>query len=162
MYNNGRFMSRPNFRRPMKKKKGNALAHLEKFTAVQQLAIFCPDLKINIEQHPTEAQYFKASCFMRGRQVEAFHKGKKNARQALCTKIIKVVNCEMRSLIYYISNSNCSTTAVATVPLKAWALACTSKKSYQAVFLQKARRPRSSPKSPANSSNQWRSSCSKK
>ncbi|CAG5114239.1 Oidioi.mRNA.OKI2018_I69.chr2.g8301.t1.cds [Oikopleura dioica] len=89
MYNNGRFMSRPNFRRPMKKKKGNALAHLEKFTAVQQLAIFCPDLKINIEQHPTEAQYFKASCFMRGRQVEAFHKGKKNARQALCSKIIK-------------------------------------------------------------------------
>jgi hypothetical protein len=89
MYNNGRFNSRPNFRQTMKKKKGNALAHLEKFTAVQQLAIFAPDLKITVTQC-SEQQYFKGSTFFRGRQIEAIQKGKKNARQALCSKIIKV------------------------------------------------------------------------
>ena len=65
MYTNGRFNSRPNFRQTMKKKKGNALAHLEKFTAVQQLAIFAPDLKMTVTQY-NEQQYFKASTLLWG------------------------------------------------------------------------------------------------
>jgi len=99
----------------MKKKKGNALAHLEKFTAVQQLAIFAPDLTITVTQY-NENQFFKASTFFRGRQIEAIHKGKKSARQALCSKIIKVIFFASDKVVTYASsNSNCSMSIEALV-----------------------------------------------
>lgn len=88
MYGSGRFQQGYN-NSVHKRKKGNAFLHLEKFTAVQQLALFAPDLEIQVAPYEANSPFYKATAFYRGRPVEAIQRGKKNAKQAVCSKIIK-------------------------------------------------------------------------
>lgn len=71
------------------KKKGNAFAHLEKFTSVQQLGLFAPEVVIEITEVKPNSPYFKAWCSYRGQTIEALQQTKKKAKQALCTKVIR-------------------------------------------------------------------------
>lgn len=73
-----------------KKRKGNAYHHLEKFTAVQQLALFAPEIEITLERNAPNSPYFKARAQYKGVTIEALQQGKKKAKQALCSKIIRV------------------------------------------------------------------------
>jgi len=73
-----------------KKKKGNAYNHLEKFTAVQQLALFAPNVEITIERCGENSPYYQASVNYNGETITAVQQGKKKAKQAICSKIIRV------------------------------------------------------------------------
>ena len=74
----------------IKKKSGNAFAHLENFTAVQQLSLFAPEIEIELERLETNSPLFKASATFRGELTSAIQQGKKKAKQAICSKIIRV------------------------------------------------------------------------
>merc|ERR1712130_81172 len=74
---------------PAKRKKGNAFLHLAKFTAVQQLALFAPNVEITLERIEKDSPIFRASANYRGELVIAHQQGKKKAKQALCSKVIK-------------------------------------------------------------------------
>ena len=84
-----------------KKRKGNAYHHLEKFTAVQQLALFAPEIEITLERNAPNSPYFKARAQYKGVTIEALQQGKKKAKQALCSKIIRVSTYHLVVNIFY-------------------------------------------------------------
>ena len=51
-----------------KGKKGDAFSHLEKFSSLQMVALFVPELKITVDQVPTAGgkSHFRASCTYQG------------------------------------------------------------------------------------------------
>ena len=74
---------------------------MEKFTAVQQLALFSPDIEITIDRMGEFSPFYQASATYRGETITAVQQGKKKAKQAICSKIIRVRTTQGSNYIYH-------------------------------------------------------------